>query len=133
MKDKKITVLSTIINWTWELPQTLLGFIMRMIYSVDRIEEYNNIKLVYLSTARIGISLGRYVLVSKYASNITKKHEYGHCIQSKYLGPLYLLVIGLPSITLNILSTKIKGNFAANYYNRFPENWADKLGKVARL
>lgn len=132
MKDKKITILSTIVNWTWELPQTLLGFILKLMYNVHKVEEYNNIKLVYLSTARIGISLGRYVLVSKRASITTKRHEYGHCIQSKYLGPLYLIVVGLPSITFNIISSMIGGKFADNYYNRFPENWADKLGKVTR-
>lgn len=132
MKNKKITFLSTLVNWTWELPQTLLGFILKLIYSVEKTENYNDIKLVHLAKSRIGISLGRYILVHKKPLVRTKKHEYGHCRQSKYFGPLYLIIIGLPSITLNVLSQLIGGKFSDNYYNRFPENWADKLGKVAK-
>lgn len=36
---------------------------------------------------------GRYI-----GDEETLKHEYGHSIQSKILGPLYLIVIGLPSL-----------------------------------
>ena len=45
------------------------------------------------------ITLGNYVFVglnSEY--RLTVKHELGHTIQSKILGPLYLIVIGIPSI-----------------------------------
>lgn len=129
---KKVTVWSTIINWTWELPQTLLGWILTLFYQVRNTQDYQDVKVVYLEKARIGISLGRYIIFYHWASENTHKHEYGHTRQSKYLGPLYLLVVGLPSITLNILSSIIGGKFASNYYNRFPEDWADKLGNVTR-
>ena len=56
-----------------------------------------------------GISLGKYSIINEgYAYNKTdsdilklnvSKHEaLGHGTQSRYLGPLYLFVIGLPSI-----------------------------------
>ncbi|MFV2015835.1 MAG: hypothetical protein ACC656_10425 [Candidatus Heimdallarchaeota archaeon] len=124
--------ITTIINWTWELPQTLLGWIVMRVYEVRRIKDYQDVKMVLLQNALIGISLGRYIIFHYQANNNTKKHEYGHTKQSKYLGPLYLIVVGLPSIILNILSRIIGGKFAKNYYNRFPENWADKLGRVTR-
>ena len=53
-----------------------------------------------------GISLGRYVLLNmnSYQLEKTIKHELGHSKQSKYLGWFYLLVVGLPSITMNIMT-----------------------------
>jgi len=121
-----------IINWTWEFPQTLLGWIIIKFIKVYSVNDFNNSKLILMEDKTFGVSLGRYILLRKNALEISKKHEYGHCIQSKYLGPLYLIIIGLPSITLNIISRILGGNFANNYYNRFPENWADKLGGVVR-
>ena len=83
-----------------------------------------------------GISLGTIIILSTIHNETTLKHEYGHTKQSLIFGWLYLLVIGLPSISMNILSSILfkrgKPKFALNYYNRWPENWADKLGNVNR-
>ena len=48
-------------------------------------------------------------------------HEYGHYIQSQYLGPLYVKTIGIPSI----ISCKIykRGNHTQQWF----EVWANKL------
>jgi hypothetical protein len=48
------------------------------------------------------------------------------------LGPLYLFIVGIPSVTMNML-TKAKILKRENYYKRWPETWADKLGKVKRI
>jgi len=121
-----------IINWTWELPQTLLGYVIMKFIDNYKVQNFRDVKLVLMNKQRFGISLGRYILLNKNTREINKDHEYGHCIQSKKLGPLYLIVVGIPSITLNIISSIIGGEFASNYYNRFPENWADKLGNIKR-
>lgn len=65
------------------------------------------------------------------------RHEYGHTIQSRYLGPLYLLVIGLPSILGNIWDrinhkTWMYSKSCQWYYNQPWEKWADLLGRVDR-
>ena len=125
----KVSTLSTIINWTWEFPQTLVGFIMSLIYKHHK-TEYNAAFVCRMETGRFGISLGRYILIAHYHTSTTVKHEYGQCIQSKYLGPLYLIIVGIPSITFNMISSWKGGLFAKRYYQRFPENWADKLGGV---
>ena len=125
----KVSTLSTIVNWTWELPQTLLGLILSLFYKHHK-EEYKAAVVCRMETGRFGISLGRFIIVAFYHTTRTVKHEYGHCRQSKYLGPLYLIVVGIPSITLNIISSWKGGLFADRYYQRFPENWADKLGGV---
>jgi hypothetical protein len=59
------------------------------------------------------------------------KHEYGHTLQSKMLGWLYLPIICVPSLILFTLTTIDILDYA-DYYKRFPENWADKLGGVRR-
>lgn len=53
---------------------------------------------------RSGITLGNYIIVN----NIKHlRHELGHTRQSKILGPLYLLVIGLPSLIHAGLHAKV--------------------------
>lgn len=59
------------------------------------------------------ISLGNYMIFD-LDSPITCnkiKHERGHQLQSKYLGPLYLFVIGFPSAIGNILNRFIKFDY----------------------
>ena len=62
----------------------------------------------------------------------TVLHEIGHQKQSKILGWLYLLLVGLPSIIGNLLFRikYVKTHF--DYYNLPWEKWADKLGGVSR-
>ena len=70
------------------------------------------------------------MFISKYSKDkeFTTKHELGHTIQSKYLGPLYLLVIGIPSIIWVCLRRMIPIlRKRYDYYDVFPENWANKL------
>ena len=42
------------------------------------------------------------------------------------LGPLYLIVVGLPSLIHNIFCNCKKHNH--DYYDVYPERWANKLG-----
>ena len=123
-----------ILRWVWEFPQCLLGWILTKCYDVDLKEVYNGVS-VYVGNFPGGISLGQYILISsssyKDKRARTKKHEYGHSRQSLYLGPLYLIVVGLPSIlwagfVYNLVRKQI------SYYDVYPENWADKLGEVNR-
>ena len=65
------------------------------------------------------------------------KHEYGHSIQSRILGPAYLLIIGIPSLLGNIYDRVFNKEWKYSkscrwYYNQPWEKWADKLGGVDR-
>lgn len=123
-------------HWTWELPQTLLGwlimaFFMLFVENTTKHRLNNEVVLVTIKQPLFGVSLGRYVVLNYLMGTQTLNHEIGHCIQSKILGPLYLIVVGLPSITMNILSTF--GILRRDrYYKRWPESWADELGEVNR-
>jgi hypothetical protein len=45
------------------------------------------------------ISLGMFIFTfTPHVSDRLVRHEYGHSIQSMVLGPLYLLMIGIPSM-----------------------------------
>ena len=73
-----------------------------------------------------GISLGEYIFLNNNRV-ASIKHEYGHSIQSKYLGPLYLLVIGIPSLLWAMF-----GKCEDAYFRFYTERWDDKLGGVDR-
>lgn len=122
----------------WQLPQVLLGFLLYVGFGLKYYTTYKKEIIVYTGEIRWGVSLGLYILLGNsymaYDKERTLAHEYGHCKQSLYLGPLYLLIVGLPSILMNILSTILaklgKSACILNYYNRWPESWADRLGGV---
>lgn len=128
----------------WQLPQYLLGHLIVKILNAKKDDEqsktFNGISDVYLCSQNIGVSFGPVIIYGTMFKTLddmpwcTNHHEHGHARQSRYLGPLYLLIVGLPSLIMNMMSTyslyKGSKRFYLNYYNRFPESWADKLGGV---
>lgn len=131
--------LSTLRHFTWELPQTLLGYILTKIYKgkLIKVEDYNRARVHYYKRFPGGISLGRYILVRNSTHTKTReklvKHEFGHCVQSKYLGWLYLPIIGVCSGLHNLtFNWRNKKGWIKSYYDYWTEKWADKLGGVKR-
>ena len=114
-----------------ELPQNCLGLLLRLIYRGND-SEYKDVVLRRSLKMQGGISLGRYIIVSQFARETTVMHEYGHCLQSRRLGWLYLLVIGLPSIVWAGLYGTVVKRTRNGYYRWYTEKWADRLGGVKR-
>ena len=125
----------------WELPQTILGWIISKCLTVESKTEYNSRCLIYFkadnwfSKLLSGTSLGYFILLPVDRDDVTVRHEYGHCLQSKKWGWLYLFVIGIPSLCNNLRGRKIYESMTyeevqKDYYNRYPEKEADKLGGV---
>ena len=118
--------------WLWQLPQNLVGLLLVAVLKPEDSYAYNRARLYYSTRMRGGISLGRYIIVRStlqdYAGR-TERHEYGHSRQSLILGPLYLLVIGLPSL---LWAAVWHPGHGSSYYDFFTEKWADKLGGVDR-
>lgn len=128
-----------ILLYIWQLPQNLLGLILLLFYKHEK--EYHRLNgrtFYYTDEMRSGISLGNYIIMNREDKEDGMKHEYGHTIQSRYLGPFYLLVIGLPSILWNIIDSLIVTRLIGYersywiYYSMPWEAWADKLGNVKR-
>lgn len=139
-------VLTKIRRWSWEFPQSLLGAILLLFYKRDilRTIEYRDQKVNICDSFPGGISLGYYVFV-KYKKpsyldpgrierlKTSVKHESGHGVQSKYLGPLYLLTVSILSgVHCLICTIKDKYKIPYNYYAFITEKSADKLGGVKR-
>lgn len=121
-----------ILSYLWELPQNLIGLGLSFIYKYDELIPYENKQIRYCKKFPGGISLGNYVFVGTKKKDIIK-HEYGHTIQSKLLGPLYLFIVGIPSIVwASICGTKLIPYTKNGYYKFYTEKWADKLGQVER-
>lgn len=120
-----------LLRWIWEFPQCFLGLILTKLYNVELKEHFRGIP-IYAGEFQGGISLGLYILMDitawKYNRNHIKEHEWGHTCWSKYLGPLYLLVIGIPSI----IWTQIYKPIGKSYFWLFSERWADKSGGVPK-
>ena len=121
----------------WELPQKLLAAAVKKLSKAQLISEYNEAKIYYWKQQG-GMSLSNNIFVPFEKYNQTTwqqnyiKHEYGHTIQSKRLGLLYLLVIGLPSFLWAWLGDKYREKNGVSYYAFYTEKWADKLGGVNR-
>lgn len=126
--------------YVWQFPQNLVGLIIRLFCPADigKDENFRDDINVYISSRMSGgISLGKYIILSKYYSNYifdkdTWNHEYGHTRQSKYLGPLYLFIIGIPSLIWAALYGTAIRETKNGYYKFYTEKWADKLGGVKR-
>ena len=120
-----------ILLFIWEILQNIIGLFLAFFYKTDEKIEYKGRIIRYCKKFPGGISLGNYIFVGTKNPK-TIAHEYGHSIQSKWLGPLYLFIIGIPSIIWaglygNVIKYSING-----YYKFYTEKWADKLGKVDR-
>ena len=89
-----------------------------------------------------GISLGKYSIISNYYlknseelilnSDVVKHEALGHGTQSRYLGPLYLPIVGLQSIIWACIYGTVIPYTRNGYYKFWTEKWADKLGGVNR-
>lgn len=127
-----------ILLFIWQLPQNLCGIIYKYISRDNRISiiENNDSRSVnakvYLQKSSGGVTLGQYVFINQDYTDkdIIIKHECGHVKQSKILGPLYLIIIGIPSILHAMLNNYIGccwKNGEYNYYHFYTEKLANKL------
>ena len=129
-----------VLLFIWQLPQCLTGFIWTRFTKDKKVIE--GIPVWFTKCFRAGVSLGEYIILDLVYKSVgpihlakTVKHEYGHTKQSRMLGVLYLIVVGIPSATRNVIDRIFHKNWSYEkstkwYYGHYPENWADKLGGV---
>ena len=142
---KFLNTIKEIALWIWQLPQNIVGLVVLAIMGHEKVLTAENGNKVYFSAHMPGgISLGKYSIISKYyiRSHITDKaildldvtrHEaLGHGTQSRYLGSLYLPVVGLQSIIWAGLYGSVIPYTTNGYYKFWTEKWADKLGGITR-
>ena len=141
MKAKLRVLLYRLVQLTWGLPQTLVGAFVFLL-TIRRPHYVYHGAIVTAWKQGGSVSLGMFLFVSGRNSREKNHfnipiwrqilvHEYGHSVQSLVLGPLYLLVIGLPSIVwagLPALS-RMRRRKEISYYDFYPERWANAWGE----
>ena len=123
-----------LILFIWQLPQHIVaiiyfGYLVMMCKDLGIDSRYKQATVIPC-IMRGAVTLGNYVFVglnSEYRKTV--KHELGHTIQSKILGPLYLIIIGIPSITYCGLRRLFPSLRKKNYYDFYTEKWANNLSE----
>lgn len=127
----------------WELPQSALGL---AVLGLERLagtarELAWDRERVFVRSTTNAVSLGWFVFWSEgenrwfVLDEHTRAHEYGHSIQSRWLGPLYLPLVGVPSVMRVLYAVahrELTGRRWRGYFDGYPESWADRLGGVRR-
>ena len=139
------SVLYFIWQWLWGILQYALGLIVFLFHIRDKHYFYHGAVITEWKSVS-SVSLGMFVFVTNEpffyeklkneytAEELSERllvHEYGHTIQSLILGPLYLIVIGIPSTLwgfLPSLNNKRKTD-GISYFSFFTEKWANVLGE----
>ncbi|MCG7991806.1 MAG: hypothetical protein JAY99_13135 [Candidatus Thiodiazotropha lotti] len=124
-----------LLDWTWCLPQTLVGLgwyflITRLLdRRAQKVNQLGALRVIRYQRLTGGVSSGPFLFYQHSSCGYEMLyHEYGHYRQSMLLGPLYLPLIGLPSIGWAVV--KKAGFFQQTPYTAFPtERWADQLAE----
>ena len=130
------TAVNFLIQITWGLPQSFLGFLL-FLGNLRREHGLYRGEIVTQWPYDHSVSLGLFLFVTE-EKRVGRKwyqqllqHEYGHSIQSLILGWLYLPVIGLPSfIWCNLpVFEAYRNKKEVSYYSFYPERWANRLSE----
>ena len=127
-------ILFIILQCTWGILPTLVGLFFFL-----KLNNYpHKTYLGCIDTrwdTRSGLSLGLFIFTPndeiKDADKI-RVHEYGHCIQSIVLGPLFVAV-GIISLVWgrHPYFVKLREDKKLPYTSCFVESWASKWGELA--
>ncbi len=140
-----MNILYIFLQCTWGFLQSLLGGIQFLFHIREKHFFYHG-AVVTIWKIKSSVSLGMFVFVTdepyfyeklKDAYSMDELaqrlliHEYGHTIQSLILGPLYLIVIGIPSTLWGFLpnTNKKRKEQQISYFSFFTEKWANRLGE----
>ena len=133
-----------LIQCTWGLPQTLLGLIVFLINIKKKHYLYHG-AIITERNVPSSVSLGLFVFTTtnpmkdkrtknkipdEELSGRLLVHEYGHTIQSLIFGPVYLIVMGIPSTLWGFLPCfQNKRKNGVSYFSFFTEKFANYLGE----
>lgn len=127
-------ILFILLQCTWGILPTLIGAIFFL-----KLNKYpHKIYRGCIDTRwdmRSGLSLGLFIFTPNDEISDSEKirvHEYGHCIQSIVLGPLFL-IIGIISLVWgrHPYFAKLREEKQLPYTSCFVESWASKWGEWA--
>ena len=138
-------ILYCIWQCTWGILQSTLGAVVCLLHIRDKHYFYHGAIVTEWKNSS-SVSLGMFVFITKepyFYEKLSNEytmgelsqrllvHEYGHTIQSLILGPLYLIVMGIPSTVWGFLPSlnKKRRDQQISYFAFFTESWANHLGE----
>ena len=136
-KNSIIDFLFYFVQWTWGLTVNIAGGIAFLICTKIkgyRWQHFGYAKIVYIPWNAGGLSLGLYIFMKDNSKNKkwtynTRIHEYGHTWQCLLLGPLYWIVVALPSFIWCNCFAKYREKNNVSYYKLYCESWANNWGE----
>lgn len=139
-----MTLIYRLIQCTWGFLQSFLGFLVFLTHLKDEHFSFHG-AIVTKWKNPSSVSLGMFVFVTErpyFAEKLPQYpeselnsrllvHEYGHTVQSLILGPLYLIIMGIPSTLWGFLPccARKRSEKGISYFSFFTERWANRLGE----
>ena len=122
------TILFRLWQWTWGFPQTLIGFIVYLVCHKYPHSTYHGC-IVTRWRRKDSLGMGMFLFLGSDDPGI-RVHEFGHAVQSLILGPLFLPIMGIPSILwCNLpIFQRLRRDNSISYYRFYPESTANRLG-----
>lgn len=133
--SKILTIIVNIFLGIWQITQWLTAIIGLLVFR--NCELYRN-KEAGITVLKVNkgyfnggacFSSGPVIFVTPDCDEEVIKHETGHSWQSIIFGPLFHIVVSLPSICL-FLYRRAKNKSREWYYKYWPENDANRRGHV---
>ena len=123
------TLLFSLWQWTWGLPQTLIGAAVYLATIVCKRERYHGAVVTHWNRYD-SLGMGMFLFLGKREDRQVLVHEYGHAVQSLILGPLFLPIMGFPSFLWAGLPCcrRLRKRKNISYYAFYPERNANRLG-----
>ena len=134
MRITKELLKEKLLRWVWKFPQSFVALCLEGVICSYSIQKGIDSRIFIINTLLpSSISLGDFIFIRPHSSEKSIKHELGHSKQSDILGPLYLIIIGIPSLLHNIIhSICSRAGFKWDYYSFYTEKWADRLVGIDR-
>ena len=130
-KAKKVlfAVSYTLLQFTWGIVQNVIGGILFALLGRGKAEIYRG-ALVRRWNLSGSMTLGMFILMDRGHGEDVLAHEWGHTVQSVILGPLYLVVVGIPSLMWAGLPyfERYRRRKNRSYYWLYCEAWATRIG-----
>ena len=125
-------ILVMFLQCTWGIVQTLMGAVVCLKLRKCHHKIYRGC-IDTRWDKRGGMSLGLFIFTPNEETEraqLVRVHEYGHCIQSIVLGPLYLIPALISVIWANLpYFRNLRKEKNIPYTSCFVESWASKWGE----
>lgn len=130
MKSKILAILYWIWSLTWNGFMTILGLFVTLfaiIFRKGRVRRNGYSIITVFGGNWGGLSLGAFSFCGNYSESYwyfeeVRCHEFGHSLQGLIWGPLFIFVIGIPSVCRYLYYTIVTSR---GMYEEFPEGWYD--------